>query len=199
MNRVAVTGGIACGKSLFGSFLIEFGLPVLDADAVAHEVMRPEGPAYGCVVDLFGDVIVGSDGAIDRSKLGAIVFEDQASLKRLNHAVHPHVVRRIREWIERTEERQTRCAVALIPLLYEARMEADWHEVVCVVSRQNTQEERLLHRGMAREDAIRRIACQMPVLEKARLADYVVFNSGSKEMLRHQAKLIVDSLMKKEE
>ena len=144
-------------------------------------------------------VCVGSDGAIDRAKLGAIVFEDQARLECLNDAVHPHVAQRIGEWIGRAEGQQKRCAVALIPLLYEAGMESDWDEVVCVVSSQNAQQERLLHRGIAREDAIRRITCQMPVMEKARRADYVVFNCGSKEALRHQAELIVDSLMKKEE
>jgi dephospho-CoA kinase len=186
MLKVALTGGIACGKSLVGTFLADLGWEVCDADDLAHDAMRPGGPAYAGVVRAFGRGIVESEtGMIDRGRLAAIVFADPASLRKLNAIVHPHVRNAWRDWLQSPEAKR-RSGIVIIPLLYEADVGREWDVVVCVNASRRTQIARLLKRGLTTGDAERRIDAQLPAFAKMARADFVVVNDGSREALQMQ-------------
>jgi dephospho-CoA kinase len=173
---VALTGGIACGKSTVAGFWRQWGADVLDADDVAHGLLAPGGECAGAVAQAFGPDVRGADGGIDRARLGRIVFADPEARRRLEALVHPAVVRHMREWAGEVR-RHGRLGVAVVPLLFEAGLEKDWDAVVCVASSEQTMLERLAERGLAPEEAQARIASQWPVRDKIARADHVIENN----------------------
>ena len=194
MLRIALTGGIACGKSRVGSILAQRGVAVCEADQVAHDLMRPGLPAHGEIVAEFGRDVLNADGLIDRAKLGARVFADTAALARLNAIVHPRVVASWEQWLAGLPV-PTPAAVVIIPLLYEAGLEGAWDAVVCVSAPREVQEARLQARGFTLEEARRRMAAQMPVQEKARRADFVIDNDGTVSKLERQTEEVLTRLL----
>ena len=174
-KRIALTGGIACGKSALARFLSEQGCDVWDADAVVHAVEAPGGAAVQPLVEAFGAGVRMPDGGIDRCVLGARVFADPAALAQINAIVHPLVRIALEGW---SCACGGRLKVAVIPLLFEVGWDHGWDAVVCVTSTEEMQVQRLLKRGLSRADAQARLAAQMPVQEKARRADYVIQNDG---------------------
>lgn len=176
---IGLTGNIACGKSLVLSTLAELGAETLDADRVAHEVMRHGTEAWNAIVKRFGDGVIGQDGEIDRRKLGAIVFADPAALEALDQIVHPATVASIRERIERSSH-----VVAVIDAikLFEAGLSTDCDEVWVVDCTREQQVERLRRRNsLTRDEALKRIEAQPPQAEKVARADRVIDNSRSPE------------------
>ena len=194
MLRIALTGGIACGKSLVGATLEKQGVAVCDADLLAHELMLPGQAAYREIVGEFGQGILDPDGQINRVKLGGRVFADPLQLARLNAITHPRVAAAWTAWLAGLPA-QTPVAVVLIPLLYEAGLESGWDAVVCVSASQDAQETRLLARGLTRDQARRRMASQMPVAEKARRADFVIVNDGTVAKLERQTEEVLARLL----
>lgn len=192
MERIAVTGGIACGKSVVGSFLAEEGVPVCDCDDVARRLMEPGGACFGAVVEAFGRAVMSSDGRIDRLRLAGIVFTDPVRLARLNAIVHPAVFDACRRWLDGV---RGAAAAVIVPLLFEAGAEQGWDAVVCVSASPAVQRQRLQARGLAPADAQRRMAAQMPVREKMARADYVIMNDGTLEMLRAQTRRVLRSIL----
>jgi dephospho-CoA kinase len=183
MLRVAVTGGIACGKSLVGSILRERGYAVCETDELAHELMKPGEPAYEEIVKIFGEDILDSAGYIHRGRLGALVFEKPRCRSRLNGIVHPRVRDEWRSWLrERPEE--TEVAIVIIPLLFEVDAHSGWNAIICVSAAEETQLARLKERGLTDDQARLRIRSQMPNAEKAKRSDYVIYNDGTREALR---------------
>ncbi len=185
MKKIALTGGIACGKSLAGSILVEAGVPVCEADHLAHDLMRTGRPVHNAVVRAFGPDILGADGEIDRSLLGKVVFGDAEKRKQLNAIVHPAVKDAIRAWLD-SRPLETAAAVVIIPLLYEAGLEEGWDAVVCVASSRALQWSRLLERGLSEEEARLRLVAQLSPAEKMNRADRVIFNNGTSENLKEQ-------------
>ena len=175
---VALTGGIACGKSAAAEIWRRLGAEVLDADDVVHGMLAAGGEAVGAVAAAFGPEVVGADGGIDRGRLGRIVFADEDSRRRLERLLHPEVDRRMRAWAEEIR-REGRVGVAVVPLLFEAGLEKGWDATYCVASDEQRTMERLAGRGLAPEEARARIASQWPVREKAARADRVIENDGS--------------------
>jgi dephospho-CoA kinase len=175
---VALTGGIACGKSTVAALWEGWGAQTLDADAVAHGLVAPGGACAAAVAEAFGPDVVAADGGIDRARLGRIVFADAAARARLEALLHPAVVRRMRGWAAEVR-RSGRIGVASIPLLFEAGLEKDWDAVVCVASDEQTMLERLAKRGLSPEEARARIASQWPVRDKCARADHVIENNRS--------------------
>jgi dephospho-CoA kinase len=173
---VALTGGIACGKSTVAGFWRQWGADVLDADDVAHGLLAPGGECVAAVAQAFGPDVRGADGGIDRARLGRIVFADPEARRRLEALVHPAVVRHMREWAAEIR-RHGRLGVAVVPLLFEAGLEKDWDAVVCVASSEQTMLERLAERGLSPEEAQARIASQWPVRDKIARADHVIENN----------------------
>ena len=190
MKVIGLTGGVGSGKSTVAEMFRELGATVIDADEAAHAVYAPGTPGFDAVAREFGDEFV-RDGAIDRKRLGTLVFNDAAALRRLNAIVHPLV----REWMAaRTAEAFDNGAEIVIqdvPLLYENDLEGLFSSVVLVYAPAGVQLERLVEgRGLPRDRAESMIAAQLPIDEKRRRAHHVVDNSGTVEETRNQVEEI---------
>ena len=171
--RVALTGGIACGKSLVAKFLNELGVETIDADDIVHELI-PD-PA-------------------ERKRIAVEVFGNEAKRKELEARLHPLVKEKIEEFLEdfrrETKDDGVSCLkskvlrLAVIPLLFEAHWEENFDIICCIRSARATQVARMMEtRGYTREEAEARLAAQMPVEEKAAKSHYVIENNGSPEEL----------------
>jgi dephospho-CoA kinase len=186
MLKVGLTGSIAVGKSYVVSVLAELGCAVFDADKVAHSVMEPGREAYKDIVGEFGTEILKEDGAIDRTKLGPVVFADAEKRKRLNEIVHPRVMEEQDRLLREVEDADPD-AIAVIDaaLMIESGGYKRFDKIIVVFCDPNTQLKRLMERNkITREDAERRIAAQMSSDEKRRYADYEIDTSGTFEETR---------------
>ena len=192
MLRVGLTGGIATGKSYVVSVLRELGCEAIDADEVAHAMIAPGGPAYDEVVGEFGPEILGAGGAVDRARLGAIVFADPERLARLGAIVHPRVIAAQERWLgEVAARRPDAVAVVEAALLIEAGAHRRFDKVVVVHCAPASQLERLMARGgLAREAALSRIESQLPAEEKLKYADYAIDTTGGFAETRRQVETV---------
>ena len=195
MLRVAITGGIACGKSVVGSLFDANGIPTCDSDELAHRAILKGKPAYSRILKAFGRTIVGSDGEIVRARLGKLVFGHPERLARLNSIVHPEVKVMWKAWLRGL--RAKAAAAVIIPLLYETGLESDWDAVVCVGAPDCERVARLRVRGLSAGEINQRLAAQMPVWEKMEMADHVIFNGGSMELLREQTVRVITELLER--
>ena len=174
MHKIAVTGGIATGKSYVVKRLREAGVPVVDADVLARQAVAPHSDGLTAVVARFGPGILTSMGELDRATLGDIVFRDQAARHDLEAIVHPIVRRDMAEFFARLPP-ETPLAMADIPLLYETSRAREFDAVIVVACEPATQVDRIMARdGLSREAAERRVAAQLPIEEKVRRADHVI-------------------------
>jgi len=189
MKRIALTGGIACGKSTLAGFLSNCGCDVLDTDALVHALEAPGGAAVAPIVAAFGPDMLAADGGIDRRRLGQRVFADEDARLRLNGIVHPLVRSELSRWLATPGDHPK---VAVIPLLFEAGWAEDWDAVVCVACAETEQLRRLLARGLLHAAALARIAAQLPLAEKMRRASHVVWNDGDMDALRRAAVRLTD-------
>jgi len=195
MLRVGLTGGIATGKSTVVGMLRELGCRVLEADKIAHRMIEPGAAAYDGVVREFGRGILLPDGRVDRPRLGAIVFADSEKLARLNSLVHPPVLAAQEQELAAIEKAEPHAiAVVEAALLIEAGFHRKLEYVVVTWCTSEQQIERLTRqdvklgarRALTLEEARLRIAAQMPVEEKRRMADEEIDCSGSLEHTREQ-------------
>jgi dephospho-CoA kinase len=187
MVRLGLTGGIASGKSAVAAMLRELGFSVLDADSLAHKLIEPGQPGYDEVLREFGPSIAGAGGRIDRAKLSSIVFADRGKLDRLNAIVHPRVAEVIFSQFELWHRAGVRDAVFVeAALLIESGIHKNLDGLVVAWCEPEQQFERLLARGLSANEARRRIAAQLPVEEKLRLATEKIECSGSLEETRRQ-------------
>lgn len=184
---LGLTGGIATGKSTAAEILNQFGAEVIEADRIAHEVIKPGSEAYEDVVAHFGGEIVREDGTINRKKLGKIVFSDARQRQKLEKLTHPHIIRRIKEVLE--ENNYNKKLVAVIPLLYENELQNLFESVWVVTCNQEIQLDRLQKRDdLSRAEACQRLSAQMNLSEKEARADKVFRNDGSKRELKVKLK-----------
>ena len=195
MLRLGLTGGIASGKSAVAAVLRELGFAVLDADGLAHKLIEPGQPAYDEVVQEFGPSIIDPSGRVDRSKLGAIVFADQPKLDRLNAIVHPRVAEVVFSQFEAWRRSGVRDAAFVeAALLIESGIHKKLDGLVVAWCRPEQQLERLLARGLSEIEARRRIAAQLPVVKKLRLATEKIDCSGRLEETRSQVEALATRL-----
>ena len=181
--RVGLTGGVASGKSTVAAMLADLGAIVIDADALAREVVQAGTPGFDRVVEEFGPELVGPDGELDRPALGRLVFADESARKRLEAIVHPLVFERYAE-LEATAPADA-IVVHDIPLLAESGRAADFDAVIVVDAPRETQVDRMTRdRGWTAEDAESRIAAQAAREDRLAIATYVVDNTGSLDDLR---------------
>ena len=190
MKLIGLTGGVGTGKSTVAEMLRELGATVIDADEAAHAAYAPGTAGFDAVVAEFGPDFV-RNGAIDRQKLGALVFNDPDARARLNALVHPLV----RDWMAartvEAAERGDEIVIQDVPLLYENGLEPLFSSVLLVYASEDTQLERLVRsRGVAPDRARAMIAAQMPIEDKRRRAHHVVDNSGTMEQTRAQVEEI---------
>lgn len=179
--KLGLTGGIACGKSTVAAMLVQRGAKLIDADAVAREVVLPGEPALGEIAAAFGRQVLNEDGTLDRQKLGTVVFGNREQLDRLESILHPAIRSRMWDKINVYEaEDPGQLIVADIPLLYETGQAGLYDKVMVVYVPRAVQLERLMARNsLTAEEAGKRIDLQMDIEEKKRLADIVIDNSGS--------------------
>jgi len=175
--RVALTGGIATGKSYCLGRFARMGVPTIDADRLAHDAVERGRPALNAVIARFGTGVVQADGRLDRAALGRLVFSDAAARRDLEGIIHPLVYAGISEWFSKIES-STAFAIADVPLLYETGREGDFDAVTVTTCGPEQQMQRLLSRnGLTETEARRRIEAQMPLTEKVRRATYVIDTS----------------------
>ncbi len=192
MLTVGLTGGIASGKSTVAKMLHERGCAIMEADSLAHEYLKPENPVSQEVIREFGREILDASGKIDRAKLGELVFGHAEKIERLNAIIHPHVLKEIAQRLnDLARTGGTSIAVVVAALHIETGYYKTFDRLAVAWCRAEQQLERLVHRGLTREQAERRIASQMPIDEKRRLADDVIDCSGTLEETRRQVDAVV--------
>ena len=192
MRRVALTGGIATGKSRVRRRFAHHGVPTIDADILARQVVAPGAPAHAAVVARFGRGILDDTAAIDRRALAAIVFADPAARRDLEAIVHPAVYDAIENWFSALPA-DTPLAVADIPLLFETGQEGDFDVVVVVACPPDEQVRRVMARdGATQAEAEARLAAQWPIDRKVASADHVIWTTGTKAETERQ----VDDLLR---
>ena len=191
--RVGLTGGVASGKSTVAATLAELGAVVIDADALAREVVQAGTPGFDQVVEEFGRELVGPDGELDRPALGRLVFADEGARKRLEAIVHPLVFERYAE-LEATAPADA-LVVHDIPLLAESGRPDDFDAVIVVDAPREIQLDRMTRdRGWSVDDAESRIAAQATREARLAVATHVVENTGSLDELRTRVEEIYRQL-----
>jgi dephospho-CoA kinase len=195
MLKIALTGGIATGKSHVLDLFGRRGVPCLDADALAHGVEAAGTEATQAIAARFGPGVLKADGSVDRAKLGPIVFADAAARRELEAIVHPAVYRAITAGLRAFElTGNPRLAVVDIPLLFETGRPSDFDAVIATVCPFAMQVERLVARGMNDAEARQRLAAQLPAAEKAARAQYTIDTSGTFENTEAQVQRILERL-----
>ncbi len=185
---VGVTGGIASGKSTVSFMLEEMGIPLIDYDVLARQVVEPGQPAWEAIVGYFGTDILLADGWIDRKKLSKIVFRNIEKRKKLESITHPFIHNEFfRQLAELTSERSDSIVQVSIPLMIERNLQVMFHKIVLVYTSEHVQIERLVARDkITVADARAVLAAQLPISEKVPYADFVIYNEGQLEETKRQ-------------
>ncbi len=195
MTRVALTGGIATGKSHVLERLRTLGVACVDADDLAHGAMRAGTEATAAIAERFGPSVLAPDGAVDRRALGRIVFRDERARRDLETIVHPVVYRAIEAAIRGFDRLGAGdLVVAAIPLLYETGRAGDFAAVIATTCPEQAQVDRLVARGLTVVEARQRLAAQVPAAEKAARADFVIDTSGTFEDTSRQVEAVLARL-----
>lgn len=189
---IGLTGSIASGKSTVSKMLEEKGLPIIDADIVARQVVEPGTETLQKIAELFGPDVIRKDGTMDREKVGALIFSDPAKRKQLNDIIHPAI---------RTEMLRQRNAflaeghqtiVMDIPLLFESKLQHFVDKILVVSVTEENQLARLMERNsLSEKDARARIGSQLPMSVKEAGADAVIYNNGTVEETARQLSQIL--------
>ena len=179
MLKIGLTGGIATGKSHVAERLRQHGIPVLDADVLAHGAMAPGTEGAAAIARRFGPDILNEDGSVNRSQLGRIVFADVKARRDLEAIVHPAVHRAIVAGLHAFELLGHSFAVVDVPLLYETGRAGEYDRIIVTTCSKTLQIDRLIKRGLSEEAARQRISAQLSTDEKAARADFVIHTDGS--------------------
>lgn len=192
---VGLTGGIASGKSTVSAIFREMNIPVIDADQIAKEVVQNGRVAYSKIVEAFGKEILQEDLEINRAALGQIIFHNEQERQKLNSIVHPEVRSEMLKQKEQLIAEQYQLVVLDIPLLFESKLTYLVDQVIVVHVNELVQLERLQKRNnLSKEDALARIKSQLPLTEKAKMADFVIDNNGSIDETKEQVIKLVSKL-----
>ena len=195
MVTVALTGNVGSGKSTVAAIWQEAGIPVLSADAVAREVVKPGTTGLSAVVDAFGPDVLDDTGALDRDAMRRVVFDDPDARARLESILHPLIGARRDRWVEERREEGAVLVVAEVPLLFEVGLETEFDSSVMVAATRDVCLERLTEsRGLSREEGLKIWSAQMDPAEKESRADYVIHNNGTLADLRDRALALLDLL-----
>ena len=195
VRRVALTGGIATGKSHVRARFEALGVPTIDSDVLAREAVAPGTSGLAAVVDRFDRDVLRSDGTLDREKLAKIVFADPDARRALEAIVHPEVRRATDEWFAALDADRHPYAIADVPLLYEVGRDRDFDVVVVAACDPDTQVQRVMKRdGVSEADARQRIAAQLPIAQKVRRAEHVVRTDGTYEDTNRQVSAVFERL-----
>lgn len=197
IRKIALTGGIATGKSYVAGRLREAGVPIVDADLLAREVVLPGTPALSAIRKRFGPDAVRRDGTMDRIRVAQIIFKDKRARLDLEAIIHPAVIKAINDFFNALPKR-TPFAVADIPLVYESGRDKDFDAIIVVSCPREMQLQRLMERNkMSKEDAEKRLAAQLPIDQKVKKATYVIKNDGTFEQTNAQVDALIAALKQK--
>ena len=198
MVIAGLTGGIATGKSTVAAFLRQTGAVIIDADKIAHDVVRRGLPAWQSIVEKFGRVILQNNGEIDREKLGRMIFSDAARKEELNRIVHPFVFEGMEDQVKEIQRVKPGAVVIQdIPLLFESGMHRRLSKIIVVYVPEPVQRARLMARNHLTEaEATARIRSQIPIEEKKKLADILIDNSGPLDQTRARSLEVYEMLKK---
>ncbi|UQS83353.1 dephospho-CoA kinase [Bombilactobacillus thymidiniphilus] len=193
---IGLTGGIATGKTAVQQILLTAGYKLVDADEVARQIVAVGSSGWQQIIELFGEEILLPDQTINRKLLGQLVFQDAHALQQLNKIEQPLIRQRIEQLI--TTAREAEMPVFFeIPLLYEQHYEKLFDYIVVVTATQRQQLSRLQQRNnLTKTQARQRINSQLSLQQKVKLADYVIYNEGSKQQLQKQVQLLLQTIAK---
>jgi dephospho-CoA kinase len=179
IRKIALTGGIATGKSYVANRLRAAGVPIVDADVLAREVVALGTPALAAVRQRFGPDVIRRDGTMDRIRVGQIIFKDKRARQDLEAIIHPAVQKAVEKYFA-TLPKKTPFAVADIPLLFETGREGQFSSVIVVACPRAMQLQRVMERNhLSKEDAERRLAAQWPIEKKIEKATHVIRTDGT--------------------
>ncbi|HUV12286.1 MAG TPA: dephospho-CoA kinase [Acidobacteriota bacterium] len=200
MLKVGLTGGIACGKSKALLCFEQLGAFTVDADKIAREVVQPGQPAYQKILDEFGPDMVGTDGELDRAKLGDLVFSDDSARSTINSIVHPFVLAEEDRLVRELENNphQYPMVVTDAALMVEVGSYTKYDIVIVAYCPPSMQLERLMKRNaLSKAEALRRVSSQMPLLEKIEYADYIIDTSRDQSETQEQIRHIYAELLER--
>jgi dephospho-CoA kinase len=194
VKRVALTGGIATGKSHVRAQFEELGVPTIDADVVARAAVAPGTAGLAAVVERFGRAVLDPSGSLDRRKLAEVVFADPGARHALEAIVHPVVQKTIDDWFAALGSRHL-FAVADIPLLFETGRAGEFDKVIVTACAPETQLRRIMQRDhLTEEEARLRIVAQLPLEEKVRKADHVIRTDRAVDATNAEVRTVVERL-----
>jgi dephospho-CoA kinase len=197
MIKVALTGGVASGKSTVATLLREAGLPVLDSDTIARQVVAPGKPAWQALRQNFPEEFFRPDGSVDRQALARHVFTRPEARQKLNRLLHPYIARELQDQLARLQSRGEPLVMVEIPLLFELSLESLYDSIIVVYSDLESQKQRLARRDPRAADEVQGILnAQRSLRQKATQSDFMVDNSGSIAATREQVKKITAQLRK---
>lgn len=194
MITLGVTGGVGMGKSATDALLRQRGVPVVDTDLLARELVEPGQPALGEIVQLFGAEMIGADGILRRKELARIVFRDATARQQLERILHPRIQRLWQDQFAAWRAEGRGLAVVVIPLLFETNVQSELDATLCVACSAAVQRERLRARGWTTEQIEQRIGAQWPIERKIALADYVIWTEAGFDVHAQQLERILGSL-----
>lgn len=198
MIVVGLTGGIASGKSLVAEYLQELGIPVIDTDIVARQVVAPGQPAWRRLCEVFGPDYFTPEGALDRNAMAKRVFADPEARRTLEAITHPAIFAEVDCQLAHLRQQPSPppLVVVVVPLLFEVGAESRFDTTIIVCAPREQQLERLRRtRGLSHADAEARIAAQMPLSEKLSRAEYRLDNSTTPDALRHQVRRLLHKIL----
>ena len=195
MFKLGLTGGIATGKTTISNYLKSIDIPVLDADEYARKIVEPGTPGLAAITNTFGEQVLRADGSLNRKLLGQIVFNDSSARQTLNDITHPRIQQMMADELHRLAEQQIPLVILDIPLLLENQNVAGADAVMVVTIPESLQLTRLMQRNnLTEKEAQSRISSQMPLVEKEKLADFVIDNSGTISSTQKQVEKVIQKI-----
>lgn len=195
MFKLGLTGGIATGKTTISNYLKSIDIPVLDADEYARKIVEPGTPGLAAITNTFGEQVLRADGSLNRKLLGQIVFNDSSARQTLNDITHPRIQQMMADELHRLAEQQIPLVILDIPLLLENKNVAGADAVMVVTIPESLQLTRLMQRNnLTEKEAQSRISSQMPLVEKEKLADFVIDNSGTISSTQKQVEKVIQKI-----
>lgn len=192
---IGLTGGIATGKSQSSKIFKELGCYIIDADKLSRTLTTKDSKCLKEIVETFGTDILNYNGTLNRKKLGQIVFNDKQAKMDLERIIHPHIIKKTNEIIAKKYNKTN--IIVDAPLLFEVGLDRVCDKVIVIYARYHIQITRFMKRdNLSKEEAIKRIALQMPIEDKMRLADITIDNSGTLIDLKKNVKFIYRMLIK---
>jgi dephospho-CoA kinase len=190
---LGLTGGVGMGKSAAADLLRARGVPVVDTDDLARQVVEPGQSGLAEIQQAFGPHVIGAEGTLIREKLAQLVFADPAARKRLEDILHPRIRALWRAQVEAWRQQGRLLAVVVIPLLFETGAETELDATLCIACTPATQRQRLLSRGWSPKEMEQRLQAQWPIEVKTARADYVVWSEGGLDVHGDQLDRVLQS------